>query len=216
MKAYTKKQRAQEVVKRLKKKFPDAHCELNFLNVFELFVAVQLSAQCTDKRVNTVTPALFQRIKNWEDLATIPNEELEKYIFSTGFYRNKAKNLINAAKMVIERYEGELPRSITDMVRLPGVARKTANVVLETGFGIVEGIVVDTHVKRISRILELSTEILPEKIEKSLMNVFPKKKWGNVGHLFVWHGRRTCIARRPECQHCCLSDICPKASLFGK
>lgn len=207
----TKKKRAAEVLRRLEIQFPDAHCELNFNNTFELFVAVQLSAQCTDARVNITTPALFQRVQNWKDLATISQNELEQLIYSTGFYRNKAKNLRRAAKMILNQYSGELPVSIQEMVKIPGVARKTANVVLETGFGVVEGIVVDTHVKRISTLLGFTKNSIPEKIEKDLMKLYPKQEWGKIGHLYVWHGRRTCIARRPDCQHCVLADICPKS-----
>lgn len=209
MKKLSKKQRAIIAIERLQKVFPEAHCELNFKNTFQLMIAVQLSAQCTDERVNLITPALFKRVKNWKDLAEISQTELEKLIFSSGFYRNKARNLRNAARMILEKFDGKLPQNMKEMITLPGVARKTANVVLETGFGIVEGIVVDTHVRRISTLLQLTKEHNAEKIEKDLMKLLPKKYWGKVGHVMVWHGRRICIARKPRCNECPLVDICP-------
>lgn len=209
MSKLSKKQRAILALERLQKAFPTAHCELNFENTFQLMVAVQLSAQCTDERVNIITPALFQRVTNWQDLADIEQEELERLIFSSGFYRNKAKNLRGAAKMVLHDFNGELPNNMKELLKLPGVARKTANVVLETGFGIVEGIVVDTHVRRITNLLKFTKEQNAEKIEKDMMKLLPKKLWGKVGHAMVWHGRRTCIARKPQCNNCPLVDICP-------
>lgn len=212
----SKKQRAREVIKRLQEVFPDAHCELDFENTFQILVAVQLSAQCTDARVNQITPALFRRIKNWKDLSEISSLELERLIFSSGFYRNKARNLRAAAKMILQEYSGEIPQSIHEMVKIPGVARKTANVVLETGFGVVEGIVVDTHVRRTTHLLRLTRHESTEKIEQDLMRLLPKKEWGKVGHLLVWHGRRTCIARKPDCEHCCLADICPSSKVAIK
>jgi endonuclease-3 len=212
----TKKKRAQEALRRLGQVFPNAHCELLFQNTFQLMVAVQLSAQCTDKRVNQITPALFKRIKNWNDLAEISQLELERYVFSTGFYRNKAKNLRAAARYILDEYGGELPQNMNDLLWIPGVARKTANVVLETGFGIVEGIVVDTHVRRITHLLKLTKHNTAEKIEQDLMHLLPEKEWGEVGHLLVWHGRRTCIARKPDCEHCCLADICPSSAVSAR
>lgn len=203
-----------EVIRRLKKEYPDAKCELNFKNNFQLFVAVQLSAQCTDKKVNEVTPKLFERIHNFKDLSLITNLELEKLIFSTGFYRMKADRLIRAAKMILSDFNGELPKTMEEILTLPGVARKTANVVLETGFGVVEGIVVDTHVKRITTILKLANEKTLEKQEKVLMGLIEKKYWKGFSHYIIWHGRRVCIARRSECDNCVLCDICPKSGVY--
>jgi endonuclease-3 len=202
-----------EVIKRLKNEYPNAKCELNFKNTFQLFVAVQLSAQCTDKKVNEITPNLFQRIKSFKDLSLISNLELEKLIFSTGFYRVKADRLIRAAKMIISYFNGNLPQTMKNILKLPGVARKTANVVLETGFGVIEGIVVDTHVKRITTILGLANEKTLEKQEKILMDLIDKKYWQGFSHYIIWHGRRVCIARRAKCDKCILFDICPKSGI---
>lgn len=209
-----KKKLALKVIERLKIEYPDAKCELNFENTFQLLVAVQLSAQCTDKKVNQVTPKLFSRVRNFNDLSNISNEELEILIFSTGFYRMKADRLIRAARMILNDFNGKVPNTMKDILKIPGVARKTANVVLETGFGVVEGIVVDTHVKRITTILNLANEKTLEKQEKELMKILPKKYWQGFSHIVIWHGRRVCIARRPMCDKCVLADLCPKVDFI--
>lgn len=208
-----------EIVRILKKTYPNAKIALNFGNEFELLVAVILSAQCTDERVNKVTPALFKRFPRIEDFAKCESEELERYIFSTGFYRNKAKNIKGAATMLIEDFDGKLPKNMKDLLKLPGVARKTANVVLSTAFGRNEGIVVDTHVLRICGLLGLVDMKLSKSknavaVEKELMKILPKKDWGIFPHLITSHGRKICIARRPKCQECPLNRICPSAKLF--
>ena len=207
---------AEKVVRLLTKEYPDAKVELNFGDVFQLLVAVVLSAQCTDVRVNKVTPPLFQRFKTVKDFADCDLKELEKMIYSTGFYRNKAKNIQGAANMIVSDFGGKVPSNMDDLLKLPGVARKTANVILESGFGKVEGIVVDTHMIRLSGLLEfISKELWKSKnavkIEKELMKIVPKKHWGKFSHLIVWHGRRICIARRPRCKDCVLNKICPSA-----
>ena len=207
---------AEKVVRLLTKEYPDAKVELNFGDVFQLLVAVVLSAQCTDVRVNKVTPPLFQRFKTVKDFADRDLKELEKMIYSTGFYRNKAKNIQGAANMIVSDFGGKVPSNMDDLLKLPGVARKTANVILESGFGKVEGIVVDTHMIRLSGLLEfISKELWKSKnavkIEKELMKIVPKKHWGKFSHLIVWHGRRICIARRPRCKDCVLNKICPSA-----
>lgn len=191
-----KKERALEALSRLEKIFPEAKCELVHRNAFELFVAVQLSAQCTDARVNMITPMLFSRIHNWQELADIPELELQKLIFSTGFYRQKSRNLQNAARQIVMQFKGELPRTMAELVTLAGVGRKTANVLLQTLFGICEGIVVDTHVIRISRQLGLTSEKDATKIERDLMKILPREQWSKVGDLFVWYGRKLHGARQ--------------------
>ena len=206
----------EKIIDILKKEYPNAKIALNFGNEFELLVAVILSAQCTDERVNKVTPALFQRFPSVKDYAGCDLEELEKFIFSTGFYRNKAKNIQAAAQMVIENFNGKIPNNMDDLLKIPGVARKTANVVLNIAFGKNEGIVVDTHVARISGLLGLvDMEISRKKnavaIEKELMRIVPKKNWGIFPHLLTWHGRKICVARRPKCGVCPLNRICPSA-----
>ena len=192
----SKKARALAAISRLEKLFPAAKCGLNYKNEFELLVAVQLSAQCTDARVNAIAPKLFSRVKNWRDLAEIPEIELQKLIFSTGFYRQKARNLQKAARQILEKFDGKLPRKMADLTKLSGVGRKTANVLLQTLFGVVEGIVVDTHVARISRKLGLTREKDPIKIERDLMKIIPKTKWAAVGNLFVFYGRNVEPARK--------------------
>ncbi|QQS59931.1 endonuclease III [Candidatus Peregrinibacteria bacterium] len=206
-----KSARIQESLKRLKKTFPQAKCALLHRNVYELFVAVQLSAQCTDERVNQISPALFQKVPDFSALASISQEELEQLIYSTGFYRNKAKNLRGAAQHILKRFSGKIPHSLAEMITLPGIARKSANVILETAFGIVEGIVVDTHVKRITKLLRITESDNAERIERELMEYIPRKKWGDVGHLLVALGRAICIAHRPQCHLCPLADICPSS-----
>ncbi len=199
-----------EIIKRLKKEYPDAHCALDHTNAFELLIATILSAQCTDVRVNIVTADLFRKYRTPSDYIKVPQTELEQDIRSTGFYRNKAKNIQNACEKIIEDFGGEVPKTMDELLTLGGVARKTANVVLGNAFGIASGVVVDTHVKRISNRLGLTEEKTPEKIEKYLEKLVPKKDWILFPHLLIWHGRAICQARKPKCGECVLEDICPK------
>jgi len=191
----------------LAKLYPDATCELNHRNAFELVVATILSAQCTDARVNLVTPVLFKRWPNAKKLAGADPAELEDVIRSTGFFRNKTKSLLGMARTLVEKYGGEVPRTMDEMLVLPGVARKTANVVLGTAYGIPSGVVVDTHVQRLSRLLGLTRHEDPKKIEADLMKELPPTEWIAFSHRMIWHGRRVCIARRPACARCPLP--CP-------
>jgi endonuclease-3 len=207
----TKQERARELGARLPKMYPDAHCELDHRNPLELIVATILSAQCTDKRVNIVTKELFKRCRNVSDFATISQEELEGLVHSTGFYRNKAKNIRAMAEMLIEEHGGEVPRTIEELAALPGVGRKTANVVLGNAFDINVGVVVDTHVGRLSNRLGLTKHKDPVKIEQDLMKLFPREQWAILSHWLIFHGRRVCVARKPRCVDCQLNDICPSA-----
>lgn len=212
-----KKVRSKKVVELLKKEFPSARIALTYEGVFQLLVVVILSAQCTDERVNKVSPSLFARFPDVWAFAKCDREELEKYIFSTGFYKNKAKNIVGAAKMILEKFAGEVPNTMKELLMLPGVARKTANVVLNAGFDKCEGIVVDTHVIRISGLLGFVSKKLSKsknavKIEADLMKLIPEKDWGVLPHLLILHGRKTCVARRPRCNECVLQKICPSAS----
>jgi endonuclease-3 len=207
------KERARSIVDRLRETYPDAHCELEFQTPFQLLVATILSAQCTDKRVNIVTRSLFRKYPTPGDFAAVSQSELENEIRTTGFYRNKAKNLRAMAKDVLDLYGGEVPRSMEALLRLAGVGRKTANVVLGNAFGVNEGIVVDTHVARLAQRFKLTPERDPEKIEKDLMRLIPKEEWTNFSHWLIWHGRRRCYARNPDCPHCELGSVCPS---FGK
>lgn len=208
----TRLQRAAELARRLPAIYPDAHCELTFSNPLELLVATILSAQCTDKRVNLVTPALFARCRTTADYATIPPGELEALIRSTGFYRSKAASIRGAAQHLVQHHNGEVPRTMLELVALPGVGRKTANVVLGNAFGINDGVVVDTHVGRLSRRLGLTRETDPVKVETGLGRLFPRETWTNLSHWLIFHGRRRCPARNPDCPHCELADICPSAT----
>ena len=203
-------ERAKEIGKRLAKDYPDAKCSLDFRNPFELLVATILSAQCTDERVNKVTPALFKRCPDPRMLAAMDPEDLEDLIRSTGFYKNKAKSLLGASRMIVERFGGELPQTMEALLELPGVARKTANVVLGNAFGKSEGFVVDTHVQRLARRMGLSEEEKPEKIESDLMACTPRNQWVQFGHRLILHGRAVCSARKPDCGACGLSHICPR------
>jgi len=206
-----KRERALAVLERLKQRHPDAHCELDHGNAYELLAATILSAQCTDVRVNMVTPALFARYPNAQALAGAATEEVEGIIRSTGFFRNKARSLVGMAQAVVQRHGGEIPRSMDELRVLPGVGRKTANVILGNAFGMNEGITVDTHVGRIARLLRLTKHDDPEKVERDLMALFPREDWALLSHLLIFHGRRTCIARRPRCGECVLHDLCPSA-----
>lgn len=204
---------AAEVHRRLLALYPDAHCELDYRNAYELAVATILSAQCTDKRVNLVTPELFRRWPDAEALSEAPREEIEQVIQSTGFFRNKAKSLSGFAKGLVRDHRGEVPAEMEPLVALPGIGRKTANVVLGNAFGINEGVVVDTHVQRIAGRLGLTKETDPVKVERALMPLFPRDGWTMLSHLMIWHGRRTCDARKPKCGACALADICPSAEI---
>lgn len=205
-----KKQRADEIVERLKREYPDARCALNHTSAFELLVATILSAQCTDERVNIVTANLFRKYRNPHDYFAVATEELEQDIRSTGFFRNKAKSIQGAARKIVENFGGELPQTMDEMLTLNGVARKTANVVLGNGFGIASGVVVDTHVLRVSFRLGLTKNVVPEKIEKDLIELVPQSDWIMFPHLIIFHGRKICQARKPKCEICSLRDICPK------
>lgn len=202
-----------EVIDRLKKEYPDADTELEWSNPLELLVAVILSAQCTDVRVNQVTDSLFAKYRSAEDYAAAPREELEEDIRPTGFFRNKAKSIQGMARAVIEDHGGEVPRTMPELVALPGVGRKTANVVLGNVFGVNEGVVVDTHVKRLSNRLGFTDERDPEKVERDLIPLVPEEDRTIFAHLLIFHGRRVCKARKPLCPECLLNDICPSAEI---
>jgi endonuclease-3 len=206
-----KRARTTEIVTRLHAAYPDAKCSLDFRNAYELLVATILSAQCTDERVNMVTPALFERYPSPEDLAGARPGELEEMIRSTGFFRNKTKSLLGMASAVVDRHSGAVPSDFDDMVRLPGVGRKTANVVLGNAYGINAGIAVDTHVKRVSGRLGLTRHTDPEKIEPDLMKLAPRDEWTDLSHLLIYHGRAVCKAPKPRCEECVLNDICPSS-----
>ena len=201
------------IIARLHQAYPDAECALHHRNAFELLVATILSAQCTDERVNKVTPALFVRFPTPEAMAGADREELETLIRSTGFYHNKAKNIQGAAQRIVGAYGGVVPQTMDELLTLPGVARKTANVVLGVVFKIADGVVVDTHVKRLSNRLGLTTQSDPEKIERDLQAITPKAEWINLSHLLIFHGRQVCDARKPACAACTLNDLCPSAAL---
>lgn len=206
------KVRTLEIIKRLKRAYPDAHCALVHSTPFELMIATILSAQCTDLRVNIVTADLFRKYRGPQDFINVAQTELEKDIHSTGFYRNKAKNIQAACTRVIEVYGGEIPKTMEDLLTLGGVARKTANVVLGNAFGIASGVVVDTHVSRLSQRLGITENKTPEKIEQDLALIVPKKNWIMFPHWMIYHGRQVCDARKPKCDICVLSDICPSAN----
>jgi endonuclease-3 len=199
------------ILRGLDRMYPEADCELHRDNPFQLLCATILSAQCTDERVNQVTPLLFAQFPTPATMAAAPSPVLEKLIHSTGFFRNKAKNLIGASRAIVERHGGQVPRTMAELCELPGVARKTANVVLGTAFGLAEGIVVDTHVLRLAQRLALTRSSTPEKIEQDLMTIIPRDRWIQFAHQLIWHGRRRCFARRPDCDHCPLVPHCPSA-----
>jgi len=206
---------ALDVYSRLKGAHPDAHCELDHETPLQLLMATILSAQCTDKRVNMVTPLLFQTFPTAASLAGAQQEKLEEMIKSTGFFRNKAKSLIGLGKALVERHGGEVPDTMDLLVRLPGVGRKTANVILGNAFRKNEGVVVDTHVGRLSARLGLSKQTDPVKIEEDLMPLFPREDWAMVAHVLIFHGRRVCFARSPQCEICTLNDVCPSSTVVG-
>jgi endonuclease III len=206
-----RRERTAEIVRRLHAEYPDATCSLDHRNPYELLTATILSAQCTDERVNMVTPALFRRYPEPADLASAQQEEVEELIRSTGFFRSKARSLLGMAAGLVERHGGDVPRAMADLTALPGVGRKTANVVLGNAFDIAEGVVVDTHVKRLSGRLGLTTHTDPEKIEQDLIALVEQGEWTDISHLFIYHGRAVCKAPTPRCESCVLSDICPSS-----
>ena len=204
-------ERLKKIVRTLARVYGDAHCALVHSNALELLVATILSAQCTDNRVNSVTAGLFKKYRSAKDFAEADPRTLEQEIRSTGFFRNKAKNIQGAAKMLVEKHGGQVPSTMEELLALPGVARKTANVVLGTWFGKATGVVVDTHVHRIARRLQLTREDDPKKIEQDLMKLLPMEEWINFSHRLIWHGRRICVARTPRCGECPIAGQCPSA-----
>ena len=203
-----KKDDSRKIVDLLKKAYPDATCSLDFETPIQAVVAVILSAQCTDERVNKTTPELFKKCKTPSDFANIPTSELERIIYPCGFYKNKAKNIKLCSKQILDKFNGEVPHSMEELTSLAGVGRKTANVIMLEVFGIAQGIAVDTHAKRISNLTGLSDKKEPEKIEQDLVNFFPKDTLKDINHLLVWHGRNTCIARHPRCESCPINKFC--------
>ena len=210
----TIRERVQQLVEVLPEIYPGAHCELEFKTPLQLLVATILSAQCTDKRVNLVTPKLFARFRTAADYAQAPEAEFENLIRSTGFFRSKTKSIRGAAAAIVERHGGKVPETMEALHALPGVGRKTSNVVLGNAFGKDEGIVVDTHVARLSQRLRLTKQTDAEKIEADLMKYVPRKHWTIWSHWLIWHGRRRCFARRPDCRHCEIFRLCPSGKVF--
>ena len=204
----------ERVYPRLVDLYSEPRCGLNFENPFQLLIATILSAQCTDERVNMVTPALFARFPDALAMAGADPAELEKLIYSTGFYRNKTRNILGACKLMVEKYNGQVPDTMDELLKLPGVARKTASVVLGNAFNKNEGIAVDTHVTRLVARLGLSANTEPVKIERDLMALAPRQEWTDLSHRLIWHGRLVCDARKPRCQICTLADICPSRNLY--
>ncbi|MDP7033955.1 MAG: endonuclease III [Planctomycetota bacterium] len=205
----SRRDRSLKIQQILEATYPDAECELIHTSPLQLLIATILSAQCTDKRVNKVTPALFDHFRSAKDFANSPPGELESFIHSTGFYNNKAKNIRGACRNIVEKFHGEVPQSMKELLTLPGVARKTASVVMGVAFGKAEGVVVDTHVQRISQRLKLTKENTPVKIERDLMDLLPQDTWIHFSHLIIWHGRDLCPARKPRCSRCPLLELCP-------
>jgi endonuclease-3 len=209
------KERVTKVIELLEKQYPDAKTALNYTTPLEMLVATMLSAQTTDERVNIVTKSLFQKYRRPEDYASVDIKELEQDIRSTGFYHNKARNLQNAAKLLVEKYHSQVPKTMDELLELPGVARKTANIVLYNSYGVTAGIAVDTHVRRVSGRLGLTESEDPANIEQDLMAITPKGKWMKLTDLLIFHGRQVCCARKPNCMGCVLNKICPCAFQFG-
>lgn len=207
-----RRDRAARIYDLLEAEYPEAGTALAHSNPFELAVATILSAQCTDERVNQVTPALFRSFPDVASLASAPLEELEGIVHSTGFFRSKARNLVGMAQAVVGRHGGELPRTLAELTKLPGIGRKTGNVILGNAFGIDEGVVVDTHVKRLSGRMGLTRETTPEKVEKDLMAIFPPERWTPLAHLLISHGRGSCPARKPRCRECAVAHLCPSSN----
>jgi endonuclease-3 len=208
------RERVAELTRVFPEVYPGAHCELDFKNPLQLLIATILSAQCTDKRVNMVTPALFAKYKTAADYANAPTAKLERAIQPTGFFRNKTKSIQGATKAIMQKHGGKVPQTMAELRELPGVGRKTANVVLGNAFGVDEGIVVDTHVIRLSQRLGLTKHTDPEKIEQDLMKLVPREHWTNWSHWLIWHGRRRCFARKPDCHHCEIFRLCPSGKVF--
>lgn len=204
------RERAALLIGILRRTYPDAHCELDYRTPFQLLIATILSAQCTDVRVNLTTPALFHAYPDAAALAAAPRDRVEELIRPTGFYRNKAKSIQECCRLLVERHGGKVPRTMEELRSLPGVGRKTANVVLGNAFGINEGVVVDTHVGRLSRRLGLVREMDPVKVERALARLVPRETWTQFAHWLIWHGRRRCMARKPDCAHCELEALCPR------
>jgi len=209
------KARALKVMELLEKEHADAKIALHYKNPLELLVATILSAQATDEQINAITPKLFQKYKTAKDYANTDLSELEQDIKSSGFYHNKAKNLKNSAKLLVEKYNSQVPKTMEELVELPGVARKTANIVLTNAYGVIAGVAVDTHVRRLAQRLGLTENSNPDKIEKDLMNIVPKDKWMRITDLLIFHGRRVCDAKKPKCDVCVLNKICPSAFTFS-
>jgi endonuclease III len=206
--AGTNPRRVSAILEKLDEAYPEAHCELKHENPFQLLISTILSAQCTDVRVNQVTQELYKKYQRPEDFAYASPAELEKEIRPTGFFRNKTKSIMGASKAIVEKFGGKVPQTMDEMLSLPGVARKTANVVLGSGYGIASGVVVDTHVIRLSQRLDLTHNQEPKKIERDLMAIIPEDKWIIFSHQLIWHGRRVCVARKPRCVECNLERIC--------
>ncbi len=211
--AEAKAARVRKLLAALQRTYPEAHCELDHRSPLQLLVSTILSAQCTDKRVNMVTPALFKRFPTARDFAAADLAEIEQLIKSTGFFRNKAKNIQACCCKLVERHGGDVPRTMDELTALAGVGRKTANVVLGNAFGINVGVVVDTHVSRLSQRLGMTGETTPEKIEQALMKLVPRDQWALLSHWLIWHGRRRCFARKPDCANCELASLCPRVGV---
>ena len=207
--------RVMKIIELLEKEYPDAKTALKYSNPLELLVATMLSAQCTDERVNAVTKSLFKKYKNAIDYADADLGELEEDVRPTGFYRNKARNIKKSCQLLVEKFNSQVPETMDELLKLPGVARKTANIVLSNAYGVLEGIAVDTHVRRLSKRLELTANKNPDKIEKDLMDIVPKAHWKRITDLLIFHGRNICVARKPKCNLCVLNKICPSAFTFN-
>jgi len=203
-----------KIIELLEKEHPDAKIALTYTNPLELLIATMLSAQCTDERVNIVTKTLFKKCRKAEDYATVDLKEFEEDTKSTGFYHSKARNVKSCCQILVEKFGSQVPKTMDEMLELPGVARKTANIVLSNAYGVVEGIAVDTHVRRVSRRLGLTEQEDADKIEKDLMEIVPKSSWMRIADLLIFHGRRICDARKPKCEICVLNKLCPSASSF--
>jgi len=206
--------RVLKIIELLEKEYPKAKTALNYTSPLEILVATILSAQCTDKRVNVVTKSLFKKYKTAEDYANADLGELEEAVRSTGFYRNKAKNIKRSGRMLVEKFDSQVPETMNELLELPGVARKTANIVLSNAYGVIEGIAVDTHVRRLSKRLGLTENRNPNKIEADLMEIVPKSHWKRITDLLIFHGRNVCMARKPKCGSCSLNQLCPSAFTF--
>jgi endonuclease-3 len=210
------KERTQKILELLEKQYPNAKTALNYTSPLEILVATMLSAQTTDERVNIVTKTLFKKYQTPKDYANADIKELEQDIHSTGFYHNKARNLQSCCRMLIEKFDSQVPKTMTELLELPGVARKTANIVLYNAYGVTAGIAVDTHVRRLAQLLGLADTDNPDKIEQQLMQITPKEKWMKLTDVLILHGRQVCIAKKPKCDICMLNQICPSAFTFGE